>query len=96
MGHCSGGPGFNACGGFSQLPPISDSPRNDLVSAIERWVETGIAPERIEAARYVDNDVEKGVEATRPPCLWPQRAQYDGTGDVKEAANFDCVDQGTN
>ena len=28
----------------------------------------------------------------RPICAYPQYAKYDGTGDLKDPANFSCVD----
>jgi feruloyl esterase len=60
----------------------------DAQKAIEAWVERGIAPGRIEASRR-ENDV---VTRTRPLCPYPQTAQYDGTGDTNDTANFVCAE----
>jgi hypothetical protein len=74
MNHCSGGPATDAF---------------DALSALDTWVEKGVAPETILAkARKVS-----GVpwpERTRPLCAWPKVATYKGSGDVEEAASFDC------
>ena len=55
-------------------------------------MESGVAPYRIIAAKYVDDrDPAKGVKMTRPLCPYPLIAKYKGTGDTKDAANFVCV-----
>ena len=61
MDHCGGGAGPNAIGGvFGAPPPVRDA-THDVTSAIARWVEDGVAPERIEATKYTDDDPGKGV-----------------------------------
>jgi hypothetical protein len=59
------------------------------------WVEQGIAPEQIIATKYVNNNVNAGVQMTRPLCLYPKKAIYLGAGDPNVAANFACIDDGT-
>jgi feruloyl esterase len=71
MGHCTGGPG----------PTVFDA-----VTALERWVEDGVAPARIEAAHLTNGKPDR----TRPLCPYPQVAVYKGTGSTDEAANFEC------
>jgi feruloyl esterase len=71
MGHCSGGPG---CDMFDKL------------GAIDRWVESGQAPERIVASKLVDG---KAVR-THPLCAFPAIAKYTGKGSTDDAANFVC------
>lgn len=71
MGHCAGGPGTD---------------RFDKMGAIERWVETGSAPEQIIASRVKDGKADR----TRPLCPYPQVAKYKGTGSTDDAANFVC------
>jgi len=51
---------------------------HDVVAALEQWVEKGIAPKRIIATKYVDNDRTKTVEMTRPLCVYPQAANTRG------------------
>ena len=73
VAHCRGGPGPD---------------RFDAVSALERWVEEGAAPDRLIAAKVVDGEVQR----TRPLCPYPQVARYQGAGSVDDAASFACVD----
>jgi feruloyl esterase len=71
MQHCGGGPGPNQA---------------NWMAALERWRESGIKPDRIEAARVTNNR----VDMTRPLCPYPQVAQYKGVGSTNDAANFVC------
>ena len=71
MGHCAGGTGTD---------------RFDAIAALDRWVETDTAPERIEAQRIVGGELLR----TRPLCAWPQTAVYSGSGSTDESANFSC------
>ncbi|HEX6438715.1 MAG TPA: tannase/feruloyl esterase family alpha/beta hydrolase [Candidatus Binatia bacterium] len=73
VGHC-GGP---AAGGPNQFDPLT---------ALEQWIEEGIAPEEIIASRVTDGVVTR----TRPICAYPQTAQYVGSGSIDDAANFVC------
>jgi len=72
MGHCGGGEGLNAF---------------DIVSPLERWVESNQAPALIVASHITDGK----LSGTRPLCPYPQVAKYNGTGSLEEAANFRCV-----
>lgn len=76
MGHCSGGPGPNV---FDPLSPLV------------AWVEQGVAPTRIVATKYVNDNPPQGTQMTRPLCAYPQEARYLGSGDPTSAANFVCV-----
>lgn len=72
MGHCAGGTGPN---------------RFDSLSALEPWVEKGIAPEKIIATQ-----VSGGVtERTRPLCPYPLAARWTGLGNTNDAADFVCA-----
>ena len=76
--HCYGGPGPNTFG-------------PTMTTALERWVEHGVAPGAIIATKYkTDGDPASGVVRTRPLCPYPQVARYKGTGSTDEAANFTC------
>jgi feruloyl esterase len=72
MGHCGGGPGPNEF---------------DHLTALEQWVEKGIAPEKMIATHSMAGKVDR----TRPLCAYPQVARWKGTGSSDEAANFTCV-----
>ena len=75
MMHCRFGPGPNV---LATLP------------AIRAWVEDGKAPDRILATKYQDDDVTKPVVRTRPLCVWPARARWDGKGDKTKHESFRC------
>jgi feruloyl esterase len=58
----------------------------DTITNLIDWVEGKKAPERILASHMVDNKVTR----TRPLCLYPQVANYKGSGSTDDAANFTC------
>ena len=91
MFHCFGGPGPNSFGNILAPLPLQSSADNDVQKAIERWVERGIAPDKITATKYVDDDPKKGVVMTRPLCPYPQQARWTGKGSTDDAANFVCT-----
>jgi feruloyl esterase len=73
-------PGMNHCGG-------GDGPNVfNITSALEHWVEDGKAPDQVLASHLTGGKVDR----TRPLCPYPQMAQYKGTGDPNDAANFVC------
>ena len=91
MQHCGGGSGANSFGQLSVASASSD-PDRDMDAALERWVEKGIAPERIVAAkRKSDLDPKSAIVRTRPLCAYPLVAHYKGTGSTDDAANFTCA-----
>ncbi len=71
MGHCGGGDGTSTF---------------DMVTAVDRWVQTGTPPSEIPASKLADGKVVR----TRPVCAYPAVATYKGTGSTDEAANFTC------
>jgi len=71
MGHCRGG----------ECPDQAN-----YMSAMERWREAGITPDRINAYHATDNR----VDMTRPLCPYPQVSIYTGTGSTNDAENFLC------
>jgi feruloyl esterase len=92
MYHCGGGPGANAFGGNTPAPASQRDADHDVMSSLARWVEKGVAPEKIIATKYVDNDAARGVIAMqRPICPYPLVPRYKGTGDLKDASSFACA-----
>jgi feruloyl esterase len=73
--HCGGGPGPNSF---------------DTLTALEKWVEHGIAPEGIIATKYVNDNPALGIARTMPLCKFPEKASYDGLGDPRDAASWTC------
>ena len=49
-----------------------------------------MAPETIIAAKFVA-DTPPAVEMTRPLCVFPNVAKYNGSGNANVATNFACV-----
>lgn len=74
VGHCSGGVGPDQA---------------DLLGALERWREQGIAPARIVASRGAGRGGQTPM--SRPLCPYPQVAAYSGSGSTDDAQNFTCV-----
>jgi feruloyl esterase len=72
VGHCQGGAGPDQV---------------NWMAALERWRESGKAPDRIQAARLQANR----LEMTRPLCPYPQIAKYTGVGSSNDAENFVCA-----
>lgn len=74
MNHCSGGPATD---------------KFDMLTALENWVERGIAPDSIHAT--ATNPAYFGASArSRPLCPFPKFAQYNGAGDINVAESFTC------
>jgi feruloyl esterase len=71
MGHCQGGVGPNQV---------------NWMAALERWRESGTAPDQLPAYRVTNNR----VDIARPLCVYPQVAQYKGVGSTNDPANFVC------
>jgi feruloyl esterase len=71
MQHCGGGPGPNTF---------------DTLTALENWVERGVAPDSLIAAHFTGDTVDR----TMPLCKFPEQARYSGAGDVDDAANWSC------
>jgi feruloyl esterase len=88
MQHCFPGPGPNSFGQTGH--PTAKGKTYGVYDALEEWVEKGTAPGDIIATKYLDDDVAKGVQMTRPLCPYPQIATYKGMGDTNDAANFVC------
>ena len=92
MTHCYGGPGASSFGGVGQqIPPVRDA-LHDVQTALETWVEKGVAPGNLIATKFTDDKATtRTVQLTRPLCLYPTTPRYRGTGDPNDAANFSCV-----
>jgi feruloyl esterase len=72
MGHCSGGEGPNTF---------------DMMTAIERWVEGGIAPNQV---RATITKPTANLDRSRPLCPYPEVAVYKGSGSTDDSVNFTC------
>ena len=73
-------PGVDHCGGGEGTFMF------DALGAIDTWVESGKAPERLVASRPLAG----GSRRTRPLCPYPQVSRYLGQGSTDDASNFTC------
>jgi feruloyl esterase len=71
-------PGFGHCNGGSGLD------RFDPLTPMVKWVEKGIAPEVMIATG------NNFTGRSRPLCVYPKTAWYNGTGSLEEASSFSC------
>ncbi len=93
MGHCGRGPGANSFGqSSSYAPSLKNDAEHNIIQALESWVENGVAPKKIVAAKYVNDKPVEGVAFTRPLCAYPNIAKYKGSGSMDLAANFVCAE----
>ncbi len=69
MNHCAGGPALDDF---------------DDLTAIEEWVEKGLAPDRMIATGATFPG------RSRPLCPYPEVSKYKGTGSIDDSANFAC------
>ncbi|MGI4778169.1 MAG: tannase/feruloyl esterase family alpha/beta hydrolase [Janthinobacterium lividum] len=74
MNHCSAS-GGPATDVYDALTPLAD------------WVEKGIAPDRILASASASSP---WPGRSRPLCLYPQVAIFNGSGGIEDAASFSC------
>jgi pimeloyl-ACP methyl ester carboxylesterase len=79
MGHCNGGIATD---------------KFDLLTALEDWVEEGIAPDVVVAgvtAGNPDIPADWSASRTRPLCAYPKRALLNaGATDLESASSFSC------
>ena len=83
MNHCSGGP---------------TTDQFDMLAPLVAWVEQGKAPDSVTAkargagANVVNTELPANWSAnrTRPLCVYPKVARYNGSGDIESASSFSC------
>ena len=71
--HCFGGPGPSFV---------------NFLTEIDKWVESGTAPEQI-AAYWLDEKFQP--TGSRLLCAYPKVAKYEGKGDPRDVSSFSCV-----
>ena len=88
VNHCGGGPGPGSTFAYTMNNPEGPvDPEHDALSALERWVETGKAPETFASSHVTEGKVDR----TRLLCTYPKVARY-RSGDVNVPASFACED----
>jgi feruloyl esterase len=92
MAHCYFGPGANSFGGVGQQSPPTRDALHDVQTALENWVEKGVAPNQLIATKYVDDQPQtRTVKFTRLLCPYPSVAQYKPSGNPNDAGSFACT-----
>ena len=88
MGHCGGGAGPSDFGQPGHRP-LKQGPEHDTLTALDRWVEQGVAPRQFIASR-VDAKTHH-VDMTRPICPYPAEPRWNGRSNAHEAGSFTCA-----
>lgn len=70
-------------GGASQPLPQPASGRDEMFTALQNWVENGVAPDRI-------NVTSPDASVSLPLCVYPKKITYGGAGAVTSAASYSC------
>ncbi|THV02285.1 tannase and feruloyl esterase [Dendrothele bispora CBS 962.96] len=98
MLHCSGGVGAweigqNLAGAGGSIDHLNLDPESNVLMAMVRWVEEGVAPNAVLGTKFVNDTVDEGAQFARKHCKYPLRNTYDGVGDpnLKESWSCECV-----
>jgi feruloyl esterase len=89
MSHCALGDGPAAIGQGSSTYAGSD-PEDNVLMAMVRWVEEGVAPETIRGTKFTDG-VGSEVEYRRKHCRYPRRNVHVGPGNYTDEDSWKCV-----
>ncbi|KIK64593.1 hypothetical protein GYMLUDRAFT_981797 [Collybiopsis luxurians FD-317 M1] len=95
MSHCSTGPGAWEFGqtlaaASGNLTAETLDPERNVLTAMVRWVEEGVAPDTILGTKYVNDTPSLGVQFSRKHCRYPFRNTYNGTGDSTLPDSWSC------
>lgn len=91
MGHCTGGPGATFIGQNIDTTATLN-PDGNVLTAMVRWVEEGVAPDTILGTAYVNETITSGeVAFSRRHCRYPLRTVYSGSGDPTLPDSWTCV-----
>lgn len=74
-------PGVDHCAGGSGPSWVN------FLDEIDKWVETGDAPEQL-TAHWLN--AQRQPDGSRPVCAYPKTVKYKGAGDPRDAASFTC------
>lgn len=74
--------------GFENQTAVSADPEHDAVSALLAWVERGVAPQKLIATKFNNNDPTQGIQMQRPLFPYPAEAVWNGSGSTNDASSF--------
>ncbi|KAF4459804.1 tannase and feruloyl esterase [Fusarium albosuccineum] len=87
LAHCRGGSGASLIGG-NQASFASYDPDANVLAAIVRWVEEGVAPDYILGS---GKTASGETDLQRRHCRYPRRNRYKGKGDPKSPDSWECI-----
>lgn len=91
MGHCTGGPGATFIGQNIDAN-FTNNPDGNVLTAMVRWVEEGVAPDTILGTAYVNETAASGeIAFQRRHCKYPARTVYSGSGDPTLPDSWTCA-----
>jgi feruloyl esterase len=89
MSHCGQGVGPVHFGNDAAPIPGATGSERDVFTALETWVEKGVAPSHLIGSG--PSPLDPTTTMTRPLCPYPQQPLYKGSGSTNDAANFVCA-----
>ena len=68
-------------------------PQENVLMAMVRWVEEGVAPEMVRGTKFVNDTVGMGVDFKRAHCKYPARNIFVGGagGNWKDWTQWKCI-----
>jgi feruloyl esterase len=89
VNHCGGGSGPNSSFAYTLANTVDVlDADHDILAALDRWVEHGVAPSQLIASHFTAGVADK----TRPICAYPKIARYKGKGDPNQPGAWVCTD----
>ncbi|KAJ5290908.1 hypothetical protein N7478_000159 [Penicillium angulare] len=89
MAHCGDGNGAYGIGqGVDTY--ASSEPDSNVLMAMVKWVEEGVAPEHVRGAKFEDGSGTP-VEYWRKHCKWPKHNVFKGPGNYTDENSWECV-----
>jgi feruloyl esterase len=89
MGHCGSGDGAYGIGQGSKTYAGSD-PKDNVLMAMVKWVEEGVAPDYVRGAKF-SNGTGSKIEYHRKHCKYPLHNVYKGPGNYTDENAWQCV-----
>ncbi|KAF2200641.1 tannase and feruloyl esterase [Delitschia confertaspora ATCC 74209] len=89
LSHCVGGDGAWNIG--QNIGAASLDPQQNVLMAVVKWVEEGVAPDTITGTKFVNDTQSLGVAYQRNHCRYPKRNVYRGVGDATKPGSWKCV-----
>lgn len=92
MGHCGNGQGAHFIGNSQDNLGPTNKPEENVLWALVKWVEEGIAPDHITGTAYVNGLRDNGiVDYKRRHCRYPFSNVYQGKGNPKDPNSWKCI-----